>query len=132
MVALKAIARWVVDWTPRTRRSLVLTVAVGLALVAASVTAAPTSAHASTKGAASGPPSPVVPAVSPGMYCGMPDAPKVTFVRSATRDEVKADLAKFHGQAEAAAIGDNFVLGSPNDVMQTNQCWGAYNSNSST
>ena len=132
-MAVHAIASQVTRWTPRARHSLVLTVALGLALVVASVNAAPISAHASTTRttrAASGNPPSVVPAKSPGMYCGMPNAPKVTFVRSATRAEVKADLAKFHGKAQAAAIGDHFILGSPNDVVQTNMCWGGYNSTS--
>ncbi|HEY7975517.1 MAG TPA: hypothetical protein VID72_09265, partial [Ktedonobacterales bacterium] len=87
-----------------------LTVA-GLALVVAAMSVAPISAHASstqttqatTRAASGSPPPPyVIPAKSPGMYCGMPNAPKVTLVHSATHAEAKADIAKLQGKAAAA------------------------------
>ena len=66
------------------------------------------------------------------MYCGMPDAPKVMPVHSATRAEVRADIAKLQGAAAAAAVGDNFILGSSNDVVQGKTCYGGYNLTSAT
>lgn len=116
--------------------ALLLTVVAGLALVAASMSGTPVFAHASptetTTRAASGIPPRVIPAKSSGIYCGMPDAPKVTLVHSATRAEAKADLVRFLGKAQAAAIGDNFILGSANDVVQGKTCYGGYNALSTT
>lgn len=57
--------------------------------------------------------------------------PKVTLVHAATRAEARADVAKHLGAAAAAALGDNFQLGSPSDVVQSNTCFGGgYNTES--
>jgi hypothetical protein len=124
----KVVTSRVKGWTQSTRRTLMMAVVLGLALVAASVSVTPISAQASTTRtthlSAGNPPPHVIPGNPPAMYCGMPNAPKVIPGHIATRAEAEADEARFRGKAAAAAIGDNFVLASPKDVVQGTKCYG--------